>query len=186
MKQMKKLCLTLLIIFMSLQLFATSLSNAGVTTGGTMKDEAFLLGVSYSTVQTADYSRNFGMGLGIHLNISFLVADNETNGLFGALVGPCLEIRPLDKLSIAFVFGPAMVAESGSFGIGGGLDFSVSWFFNDTFGVSIGGTAYPQFYINDDKRDTDFSFAGGGYVGLSWRKKTYSWDENVTFGPEKR
>lgn len=174
---MKKLITALTMLILSSLLFATTIGTGAVTMGGTMKDDAFLLGLGGTIVNATDYNKYFGMGIGAHLNISWMLTEHDTDGLFAAVVGPGLDIRPIKDLSMDIVIGPGMVAESGSLGIGFGLDFSVSYFFNGSFGITGGLASYHQFYIDDKDRDTDYSLAGIGYLGVAWRRRADDMDK---------
>lgn len=166
---MKKLFTALSLLVLSSLLYATTIGTGAIAMGGTMKNDAFLLGLGGTVINVTDYNDKFSMGIGAHLDISWMLRKHDTDGLFAAVAGPGLDIRPVKHLSLSIVIGPGMVAEGGSFGIGFGLDVAASYFFNASFGISAGITNYHQFYINDKDRDTDYSFAGNGYVGVAWR-----------------
>ena len=58
-----------------------------------------------------------------------------------------------------------------SFGIGVGLDTSLSYFIGESkaVGFTVGATVYPQFFVFDDVRDTHFSIMANGYIGMALR-----------------
>lgn len=182
---MRKLVSALAMLLLSAMLCASSISTAGIALGGTMKDNAFTAGLSATTVQASDYNRHFGTGIGAGMDISMMFTEDERNGLFAGYIGPGFFIRPFENLAVSAAIGPCLVTEHGSFGLGYAINCSVAYFINDDFGFSIGVTGYTQFYVDDDARDNDASFAGSGYIGVTWRHKNYDWDTNTVFDMRK-
>ena len=176
---MKKI-LTLIVLFItiaSIPLMADSdLAIVGFTAGYSSKDNTALIGFNGAYNYYASVDPAIGIGYGIHGDMLFGVNHQDTFLMsFGFVVGLGLQFQLLEDLSLNFLLGPAVVAETGvmepSVGLGAGLDASVSYFIGDSkaIGFTVGTTIYPQFFIFDDIRDDNFSIMANGYVAMSMR-----------------
>ena len=177
---MKKLISVLALVMLLSPLSAAAFSYLGFSLGGTMKNSSFTLGVTSTAMFTGDVNRNFGIGLSTHFDGAMMFSDEKRlPGQFAVIVGPGFEFRPTEYSSINLTIGPAVMLEDyDSFSVGAGIDASYTWYFSmdKEIGVTFGTTLYPQFYVDDSSRNTPFSFAGSAYIGISWRRITYSWD----------
>lgn len=182
---MRKLISTTIILLLCAILSASSLSTAGIALGGTMKDNAFTLGLSASTVQVSDLGRHLGTGVGAGMDISIMLTNDDWDGLFACYIGPGFYIRPFENFAISTAVGPCIVTENGSFGVGFAVNASVIYFLNDSFGISAGTTAYSQLFVHDEARNVNASFAGSAYLGISWRRKEYDWATNTIYDPRR-
>lgn len=175
---MKKITIVILaLVLLILPVAADSdFGSFGITGGYTSKDNTALLGF-YGTYQYgAEVSSVLNIGLGSHADFEFGVNhDNVLSVFFGSLLGMGMDIRPMDSMAINITLGPALVVETGettaSIGIGIGLDTAFSYYFdvNKSVGVTVGATVYPQFFVIDDGRSSNFSIASLAYVGMSFR-----------------
>lgn len=153
--------------------------NGGYSTRGTG-----LLGFNSTYQYLGDVSRYFGIGLSTHADLAFNFSHNYFGFMVGFIAGPGFEFRIAENLAMNLTVGPGVVVEyarGDSFGFGVGIDASFTYYFDTAYpniGVTIGTSLYPQFLVMDeaDPKKT-FSFAGTGYIGISWRFPGYSWDQ---------
>ena len=154
----------------------SDLAVLGLSGGYSTKDDTALLGFNGSYSYYASINESFGVGYGVHGDISFgLNHPDEFLFAMGFLGGLGLEFRLPGNMSLNLTVGPVLVADSGliepSIGFGAGVDASFSYFFGDTscIGIVAGATLYPQFFVLDDSRSTNFSMDVYGYVGMAFR-----------------
>ncbi len=155
----------------------SDLALVGITGGYSSKDNTALIGFNGAYNYYASVDPSFGIGYGLHGDMLFGL-NHPDNFLmsFGFVSGLGLQFQMLDEsLSLNFILGPAVVGETGvtepSVGIGLGVDASLSYLLGDSkaIGFTAGVTAYPQFFVFDDIRDTHFSILVSGYVGMALR-----------------
>ncbi len=174
---MKKIFIVLLFLLcIAAPAFSGDMGSFGITGGYTSKDNTALMGFNGTYQYTAPVSDHIGIGFGSHADFAFgLNHENELTLFFGSMIGLGMGADITDRFSLNVSLGPAITAETGiitsSVGIGLGIDTSVSYFFDEYKSVAFnaGVTAYPQFLVLDDGRNSNFSFAILGYIGLSFR-----------------
>lgn len=176
---MRKL-LALLIILITIVLLPlaadSDLAVAGITGGYSSKDNTALLGFNGAYSYYASVNSVSAIGYGVHGDMLFgLNHPDDFLMSFGFISGLGLQFQLTSGLSMNFLIGPAVVSETGvvepSVGIGVGADASISYFIGEknAIGFTLGATAYPQFLIFDDARNSNFSILVNGYVGMALR-----------------
>lgn len=167
------------LVFASVLLPAAADSDLGSfgITGGYSSNRGFgYMGFNGTYQLLADVTDSTKIGMGLHSDFAFGITKKDTLPLFFAsLAGVGFEFRPSVDTSLNLSLGPAVVVEMAeelaAVGIGAGIDFAFSYFFGKekAVGITVGATAYPQFLVLDDYRDTPFAIAAMGYAALSFR-----------------
>ena len=180
MRNMKKIATLLTVLLLSFSLSAaTSMAMLGMSGGySTSENGTGLLGFNSTAQYVADFSNSLGIGFGTHADITFGLGHRDLSFFFGFITGPGFEFR-IGNGAINLTVGPAIVLEESSFGFGVGVDALYTYYFDQerTIGLSIGGSFYPQFIVDDSSRpDASFNFGGLGYVGITWRARGFALD----------
>ena len=181
---MRRLSLFVIALAITSGLYAAStMASAGIAGGYSDAADGYgMIGFNTTAQYLADISNKAGVGMGAHIDLDFGLKKGFTF-MFGMIAGPGFEFRLTPSQTLNLTIGPGIVLEAGreysSFAFGIGLDALYTFYFDRdrTLGVSIGGTFYPEFIVDDESRsDAAFGFCAIGYVGLTWRIRGYAED----------